>query len=158
MDKHPWIEYSRHENCEQLKSAVNMMKEKEVRQIGQSGISQLIPANVLNIRRYYVKSILDVVVFLASNELAFRGNWDAETKNETGLFRSLFEFAKEKYEKLQQAIQVIPKNATYISLEIQNQFIESTVCCTLKANIDRSNASEYFTLFVDGTKDKVGER
>lgn len=147
---------SRHENCEQHKSAVKMMKEKEVRQIGQSEVSQLLSANVLNIRRYYVKSILDVVVFLAANELAFRGNWDAETKNETGLFRSLFEFAKEKDEKLQQAIQLIPKNATYTSPEIQNQLIESAVHCTLKAIVDRINASEYFTLFVDGTKDKVG--
>lgn len=97
-----------------------------------------------------------MVIFLATNELAFRGNWDIESKTESGLFQSLFEFSLKKDPKLQKALKMIPRNATYSSPEIQNELITSAVRCTRNAIIEKVNGSKYFALFVDGTKDRNG--
>lgn len=117
-------------------------------------IPQLLNGEVLALRRYYIQSILEVVFFLASNELAFRGNWDMDTKTEDGLFQSLFEFSLRKDEKLQKAMKLIPKNATYTSPDIQNDLIEAAVFCTQQAIVKKVNSSDYFTIFLDGTKDR----
>lgn len=96
------------------------------------------------------------MIFLASNELAFRGNWDIDVKAEDGLFQSLFDFSLKKDERLRKAAAIIPKNATYTSPLIQNTLIQSSVNCTRKLIVDLVNASDYFALFADGTKDRNG--
>lgn len=121
--------FTKHEKTANHISAVASMHEKVLRDEQNKEISQLLSDNVLATRRYYVSSIVDVVIFLASNELAFRGNWDIAMKSEDGLFQSLFEYTLEKDEKLRQAVKIIPKNATYTSPNIQNDLITSAVSC-----------------------------
>lgn len=132
------------------------MQEKILRESKKKEVSQLACGDVLSLRRYYVRSILDVVTFLASNELAMRGNWDIDAKAEDGLFQNLFDYTLKKDELLQKAVKLIPKNATYTSPEIQNDLIRSAVFCTRQSIVKKVNSSEYFTLYVDGTKDKNG--
>lgn len=136
--------------------ATNSMEEKKLRETEKKEVSQLVGGDVLRLRRYYVQSILDIVIFLASNELAMRGNWDMAAKTEDGLFQNLFEYTMKKDELLQKAVKSIPKNAKYTSPEIQNELIESAVFCTRQSIVKKVNSSEYFTLYVDGTKDKNG--
>lgn len=145
-----------HERSTYHISAAASMHEKFARESQKIEITQLLSGNVLSLRRHYVKSILDVVIFLASNELAFRGNWDMDSKAENGLFQSLFKFGMKKDETLQKAIKIIPKNALYTCPEIQNQMIASAVFCLRQAIVEKVNLSDYFTLFVDGTKDRNG--
>lgn len=130
------------------------MQEKYTRETINKQIPQLLNGDVLALRRYYMKSILEVVIFLASNELALRGNWDMNTNTETGLFQSLFEFSLKKDEMLRKVIKIIPKNATYTSPDIQNDLIAASVFCTRQAIVEKVNSSDYFTVFVDGTKDR----
>lgn len=116
-------------------------------------VSQLLTTDVLNLRRCYIDAILDVVIVLVTKELAYRGNWDAVSKKESGLFQSLFDYTLKQNEKLQKAVKIIPKNATCTSPGIQNDLIAAAVSCVRLHIVKKVNSSNYFTLFVDGTKD-----
>lgn len=148
--------FARHERSNYHISAAASWKDKIARDGQQKKITQLLSDDVLNLRRHYAKSILDIVIFLASNELAFRGHWDMDSKTEDGLFQSLFDFSWKKDETLQKAVSIIPKNATHTSPEIQNELIASAVACMRQAIVEIVNSSDYFALYVDGTKDRNG--
>lgn len=55
-------------------------------------VSELLCDKILSKRRIYMKAIIEVIIFLVENELAFRGNWDSDLSEEDGIFNSLFEF------------------------------------------------------------------
>lgn len=101
------------------------MEEKILRESKKKEVNQLVRGDVLRLRRYYVQSILDIVIFLASNELVLRGNWDMDANAEDGLFQNLFKYTLKKDELLQKAVKLIPKNAKYTSPGIQNDLIKS---------------------------------
>lgn len=96
------------------------------------------------------------IIFLAANELAFRGSYDKESHADTGLFEKLFEHTKANNEHLSKWEKHMPHHYTYRSPEIQNQLID------ILASIVREIVAEeimdadvpYFTLLEDGTKDK----
>lgn len=148
--------FHRHEKSATHVAAVTAMNEKKHRQESGATVSELLSKNVLELRRYYVQSIIDIVIFLATNELAFRGNWQKNERRESGLFQSLFDYTLKKDEKLQKAVNLIPKNATYTSAAIQNTLISILADCTRQSIIKKVNASPYMTLLVDGTKDLNG--
>lgn len=147
---------ARHEQSNYHISATASWKDKIAREGQNKEITTLLSDDVLKLRRHYAQSILDIVIFLASNELAFRGHWDIDSKAEDGLFQSLFDFSLRKDETLQKAVKIIPKNATHTSPEIQNEMIASAVVCTRQAIVELVNSSDYFALYVDGTKDRNG--
>lgn len=45
-------------------------------------MNELADNAILEKRRYYVKSIIEVIIFLIENEVGFRGNWDEEQHKE----------------------------------------------------------------------------
>lgn len=132
--------------------------EKKKRTETGTSISELLNPTVLAKCRYYCKSIIEVILFLATNRLALRGDWDAKEKEEGGLFNSLFEYTMQKDKELVACQKYMPKNVTYKSPQIQNEFIaiiaellrESIVNEVKKADAD------VFTILLDGTKDKHG--
>lgn len=134
--------FQQHERSTYHISATASMQEKILRESKKKEVSQLACGDVLSLRRYYVRSILDVIIFLALNELAMRGNWDINAKAEDGLFQSLFDYTLKKDELLQKAVKLIPKNATYTSPEIQNDLITSAVFCTRQSIVKKVNSSE----------------
>lgn len=90
----------KHDASESHLSAMASWKDKESREAHNKEISELLSSDVLAKRRYYIQSIVDVILFLSENELAFRGTWQPESKSEDGLFNKLFEFSMQKDEKL----------------------------------------------------------
>lgn len=123
-----------------------------------TSVSEQLGPNVLEKRRYYCKSIIDTIEFLASNRLAFHGDWDDEENEEGGLFNSLFEIMLQKDTKLMDCQQSMPPNVPYKSPDIQNELIDITAK-TLRQNIinEVRNADvQLFTILFDGTKDKNG--
>lgn len=135
--------FLQHEKSAYHLSANAAMEEKLARQAQNKDVSQLLTNNVLNLRRCYIDAILDVVIFLATKELAFRGNWDAVSKKETGLFRSLFDYTLKQNENLQRAAKIIPKNASCTSPGIQNDLIAAAVYCVRRS----CQESEFSQLF-----------
>lgn len=53
-------------------------------------VSQLISQDMLEKRRYYVLGIIDTVLFLVENKLAFRRNW-TDDRLEDGHFANLLQ-------------------------------------------------------------------
>lgn len=133
--------------------------EKKKRIQSGTSVSELLNTTVLEKRRYYCRTIVEVVMFLASNRLALRGEWDEEEKEEGGLFNSLFELLLKRDSQLIESQKHMPKNATYTSPLIQNEFI-SIVAHLLRSSIvdEVKNAdADCFTILFDGTKDKNGK-
>lgn len=61
----------------------------------EKSISNLISAEVLELRRYYISSIINIIRFLIENELSVRGNWNKDTESEDGVFMNLFKYTIE---------------------------------------------------------------
>ena len=100
----------------------------------------------------------EVVQFLATNELSFRGDYEKLAKAESGLFVKLFRYTLLKDHKLSQILQTIPSNAKYTSPEIQNDIINE-LALMVKESVSKdiwSSDPGMFTLLADGTRDKSG--
>jgi hypothetical protein len=121
-----------------------------------SSVTHMLCNEVFEHRRYYIKSIADMIQFLAINELPFRGDYDDEEGCEKGLFTSLFQYTLKKDEKLASIVHEIPKNATYTSPEIQNDVINIMATMVTKSVADDVKSADvpFFTVFADGTRDK----
>lgn len=119
-------------------------------------VSTLVNDDVLAKNRYYVQSIFDMIKFLVVNQLPLRGSYNEEEHVEKGLFQAFFQYTIKKDEKLAECARIIPKNATYLSPEIQNEMIECMANC-VKAEIvdDIKNADiPFFCVMADGTRDR----
>ena len=75
---------------------MSMWRERQLRDTNENSVSTLVNDKVLEENRYYVISIVEMVQFLATNELPFRGTYDSETQNECGLFTAFYEYTLKK--------------------------------------------------------------
>ncbi|KAL7395107.1 hypothetical protein ABVT39_010232 [Epinephelus coioides] len=141
-----------HLTCEAL------WRDKERRIHTSKEISTLINTDQLQRNRYYLSAIIDVVEFLAVNQLPFRGNHDAYSdmnEDGCGLFLSLFEFALRKDAELAKIAKTIPRNATYTSHDIQNNLID-VMSALVREHIVKEVGESFYTLKADGTRDPTG--
>ena len=95
-------------------------KEKNLRIDTDTSVGLLVSDGAMEKRRYYVKSIAEIIQFLAINELSFRGNYEL---SERGLFNNLFHYTVKKDAKLAAIAKEIPANSTLKSPQIQNSMI-----------------------------------
>lgn len=137
-------------------TAMVSWREKELRVEKGCSISTLVNADVLEKRRYYVRSIAEIIQFIAVNELPLRGDYDITTHNDRGLFEKLFQFTLRKDQKLADIAKVMPRNATYRSPEIQNEIIDTLADMVMKdvAEDVNSTSTKRYTLLADGARDK----
>lgn len=135
-----------------------MWNEKKLRLSKGMEISSLVNDEVLQRNRYYVTSIAEIIQFLAVNELPMRGSYNIEEHEEQSLFKNLFEFTLRKDKKLMECYKGIPRNATYLSPEIQNDVIQILTDCVRESIVDDVKNADvpWFTILADGTKDKRG--
>lgn len=146
--------FAKHGNSEIHLSSMVAWNEQKKRANSNLMVSNLVDSSVLEMRRYYVKSIIGVIQFVVENELSLRGNWDAVSSTENGTFMNLFKYTLEKDEKLKACHAIIPDYAKYTSPEIQNELIEILAHCVRQAIVADVNKANYLTLYLDGTKDK----
>ena len=69
---------NKHGNSIGHNAAVNMWISKKVRLQNANSVSLMIFSDALKRRRYCVRSIAEIVQFLAVNKLAFRGDYDLQ--------------------------------------------------------------------------------
>lgn len=134
-------------------------KELQLRQVKNKEVSTLVNENVLFMNRYYMTSVLDVIKFLAVNELPLRGDVEEDDNcPHSGLFKQLFRYTINKDTKLAEAMKCIPKVATYHSPDMQNEIISELAKMVQKKIVDKVIAADvpYFSIKVDGTKDTTG--
>lgn len=120
-------------------------------------ISSLLNQTVLEKRRYYMVEVVSTILFLAKNELPFRGNWEKSNNDETGLFRNLFKYTLQKDEQLRKCQEAMPQNAKYTSPDIQNKMISILSNYLRQEIVAEMNKSPYLTLMADGASDRQGD-
>lgn len=136
-------------------SAMSAWHDKLHRVKSNTEVTQLLEEDVLEKRRYYVTSIIDVIKFLVENELALRGTWNILDNTEDGNITNLFLLLLSKDQKLKQCHGIIPNYAKYTSPTIQNELIAIIAKVLREKLVKDVNSSSFFTLNVDGTKDKM---
>lgn len=146
--------WQHNDSAEHVKAMVSW-QESKLRK-GDKAIVNLLNESVHKKRRYYMNSIVQIMKFLVENELTLRGNWDSELKAESGLFTSLFAYTLKIDKELKDSANSLPANLSYKSPRIQNELIACMVNAVRNEIVNDVNGSDYFTLFVDGTKDKNG--
>lgn len=105
-----------------------------------------------------LRGVLDAVLFLAENNIAFRGASEDIKSDNCGNFLNLIKLLSKYYAPLTVHVQAILNNpkatsVTYLSWESQNEFI-NTCGQALKETILRQISSrKYFAVMVDGTPD-----
>lgn len=114
----------------------------------------LLSSKQIENNRYYVRSIAEIVQFLAVNELALRGNYSLDQEKETGLFINLFEFTLKKDLKLREISSIILQNARYTSPQIQNEIIELLSNMVITNVCSEINKAVAYSLLADTTRDK----
>lgn len=149
--------FKKHEKCHQHHLSMLSWSERKSRQSSGAEISTLLSENVLSRRRHYMRAIVRTVLFLAENELGFRGNWDALENNEHGLFNLTFEFISNENPSIKEAGKSLPPNLNYRSPEIQNEIVTSAAFCLQRTIAKKINEAPFYTVMVDGTRDKNGD-
>ena len=92
--------------------------ERQARNAQGAEISTPVISAQLARNRMYLASIVDIVEFLAVNELPL-GNFGCKRGGGGGLFLAMLDYTLRKDKEL--ALSTIPHNATYTSHNIQNE-------------------------------------
>ena len=95
-----------------------------------------------------MNSIIRCVIFCGKQNVALRGHTD-----ETGNFRSLLKFRAETDPILEKHLAEAPRNATYISPQIQNELIELCSQQVVKPIFDEVKDAKFYSLLADETSD-----
>lgn len=104
--------FHKHETSELHLTAAACQLERQKRMKTDTEISTLVNSTVLSKRRYYLKSVIETIIFLVEHHLSLRGEWDDETNEEYSLFNSLFAFALARDPELVNCQKYMPANAT----------------------------------------------
>lgn len=148
--------FAKHESSGAHIHAMLAWKQHELSSTTGESVLNMLSKTVLEKRRHYFKSIVNVVLFLAKNELPFRGDWNEEERTEFGLFTNLFKYTLEKDEYLQRCQEAMPANGLYTSPQIQNEIIHTTAIHLRENIVSEMKQSSFWTLMADGTKDRNG--
>lgn len=148
--------FNKHEKSLSHLEATCSWNERINRHNDNNDVSEILSNTLLAKRRFYMKSVIEVLIFLIENETAMRGNWDMENHKEDGIFRNLFEFKLKDCEYLRKCQQVMPKNATYLSPDVQNDLIAIMYQLTQKYIVRDIKLADvpWYSILVDGTKDR----
>jgi len=89
--------FSKHADSKDHLACCVMWKEKENRSTNSKEISTLLNSNAIERNKYYISSLIDVIEFLGTHQLAFRGTVDEAFSSMedggSGLFLSLLNFS-----------------------------------------------------------------
>lgn len=151
--------FNRHESSSVHMECMQKWQEKLNRINTNTEISELLSANILEGRRYYMKAVIETITLLIKNGLPLRGSYITEEDNitgENGLFTEIFGHIKLKYKELIKCEKYMPSKYTYTSPGIQNEIISilaEMVRESIAKDINKADVN-FFTLLADGTKDK----
>lgn len=100
--------------------------------------------------------MFEIIQLLAANRLPFQGSYNKEKSVEESIFMSIYNFTLQKDEKFAVCASQIPKNALYTSPEIQNEIIQVLAELVRDEVVKEVQSADvpYYTLFLDGTRNK----
>lgn len=103
--------------------------------------------------REIVYRIMDIICFLAKQNLAFRGHRESESSLNRGNFLELVSFQAKHDPILKKHLEASARNCTYLSPEIQNELISYMGKSISSTIVHEVKVARYFTLLIDETTD-----
>ncbi|XP_031341628.1 zinc finger MYM-type protein 1-like [Photinus pyralis] len=102
--------------------------------------------------RTKLKSIISTVVFCATHNLPLRGKTD-----EHAIFNDLLHFREESGDAiLEEHLRSAPKNAKYISHEVQNEIIDTCAAILRTDLVNNIKSNEIYSIMADESMDIAG--
>ena len=81
---------------------------------------------VVTLHHKHIMTVLDIILFLAQQELAFRGDDESTDSLNRGNFLELFDFICKYYPAVKEMFDKLPANSKLISPDIQNELLEAS--------------------------------
>jgi hypothetical protein len=103
--------------------------------------------------RFYLKSIMEVVLTLAHQNIPLRGHDESESSLNPGNFLTIFNLLVSHDPHLKQKRLSAPKNATYLSPEIQNSVLSILAKMVKEQICSEVTESGAYTIMADETRD-----
>jgi hypothetical protein len=127
--RYKWIKegnmnLERHEKSEHHRQSVSLKNEMESSTDIGDAFQQVSESSKKKNRRYIMK-LLQAVLFLAANALAYRGLDESESSDNRGNFLNIVQFMRDNDKDFDALCDDVPKNATYTSGLIQNEMINA---------------------------------
>lgn len=80
--------------------------------------------HLVSLNRYYIKVIAEIILFCATHDLPLRGHDESDNSPCKGVFLDMVEYTARHDNDFSAKMGQIPKNATYLSGEIQNEMLD----------------------------------
>ena len=103
--------------------------------------------------REILSHILDIIKFLAKQNIPFRGHDERSSSSNRGNFLELVHLQARYDDVLKQHLESAPRNSMYLSVDIQNQLIQAMGDEVLSKIIEQVRDANFFSLLVDETSD-----
>ena len=109
--------------------------------------------NVLNENRHYIRTIAEIILLCARQEIALRGHDETEESLNPGNFRALLTFIGNHDKIGRKRIKEGPQNSKYTSPEIQNELLGVMGDMVLQTISNEVPKAGIYSLLADETKD-----
>ncbi len=96
--------------------------------------------------RHYLASVIEVVLLCGRLEIALRGHNESDLSSNRGNFREIFDVVANHDSIIKKRINCGPRNATYFSPEIQNEFLKIMGNVVRKSVVEGVKKAGYFSL------------
>ena len=103
--------------------------------------------------RHYVKTIAEILLLCAHQEIALRGHDESSSSLSRGNFLSILQFTGRHDQIVQKRLQEGPSNAKYISPQIQNELLDIMGQLVRKEIGDQVRNAGVYAIMADKSKD-----
>ena len=103
--------------------------------------------------QHYIKSLCDIIVFCAKQDLPLRGHRESDDSLNQGNFLEMLNLLAKHDQTIKEKLQSLPNNASYKSPEIQNTLLQVMGNLVRKAVCREIQKASIFSILVDETKD-----
>ena len=110
-------------------------------------------SNLVSLNRYYIKVIAEIILFCATHELPLRGHNESSDSSCKGVFLDMVEYTARHDKDFSSKMKQIPKNATYLSAEIQNEMLDILAKMVISKIKQECCDGKAYSISADETKD-----
>lgn len=104
--------------------------------------------------RAHVKVVLDIIMMCAQQDIPLRGHRETEEALNKGNFLTMFKFISKYAPEVQARLEQLPRNATMMSPEIQNELLKCAASLLLRKIKKEVKESTHFAILADEYKDQ----
>ena len=147
---------SLHNICSSHKSAVIAWEQFRLNQKRGSHIHQQVERvsrQVVEGNRHYIKSIAEIILLCAHEEMALCGHDESSDSLSSGKFCALLNLVARHDPVVKSHLDELPNNAKYTSPDIQNDLLSVMGSIVLERISIEVQEAQYYSLLVDETKD-----